>query len=87
MEGLGPLFTLFCGVIAGGEGMFRGTAGLFCALASDCFRNLTEDVADLSGGTVFVPMLASSAALFLANAASDLLLLLVVSPDDEAEYW
>jgi len=87
---LGPLlFKLFRGVVAGGQVIFLGRFGLFglfCAATKDCFCKLPEDVVDLKGRVVvFVPMLASPATLSLANAASDLRLLLPTRPEEEAE--
>ncbi len=83
---LGPLFTVLWDVVAGGEVIFLGRFGLCCAAAIDCFCKLLEDVVDLNGRVaVFVPMLASPTTLSLANVASDLLLLLATSPEEEAE--
>lgn len=83
---LGTLFTLRGGAIAGREVTFLGNFGRSCAPTRDCFCKLPEDVADLNGGVVvLVPMLARPTTLSRANAASDLLLLLVASPDEEAE--
>lgn len=83
---LGRLFRWRCGVAAGGEVTFLGRVGLSCAATRDCFCKLPEDVADRNGSVVaVVPMLARLITLFLASAASDLLLLLVTSPEEEAE--
>ena len=79
----GPLFRLVRGVVAGGEVIFLGRFGLVCVASRDCFCKLPVDVLDLNGSVVaLVPILASPATLSLANAASDLLLLLVISPEE-----
>jgi hypothetical protein len=85
-ESVSPLGFVCCAT-AGGEVIFRGAGGLYLEAVCDCFCRLPEDVAALNGGVLFVPMFAKPTTLSLASAASDLLLLLVISPVDEAECW
>lgn len=80
---LGPVVVGTCGT-AGGEVICRGKFGLLCGSG---FCKLPDDVVDLSCGAPFVPILANPATVSLANAVNDLLLLLVLKPVDEAEYW
>lgn len=81
------LLGLVCCATAGGEVIFRGPGDLYLGAACDCFCRLPEDVVDLNGGVLFVPIFAKPTTLSLARAASDLLLLLVTKPVDEAECW
>jgi len=70
-----------------GDVRWRGRFGLGCVTGCDCFCRLPEEVVDLSVGVLFVPMFANPATLSLANAVKDLLLLLGVRFEEEAECW
>lgn len=80
---LGPVVVDACGA-TGGAVVYRGRFGLFCGSG---FCKFPDDVVDLSCGAPLVPMLANPATVSLANAVNDLLLLLVLKPVDEVEYW
>lgn len=77
-------FSEFILATVDGEVIFLGKAGL-CTTGVECVCKLLDDVVDLKAGVLGAPIFASSATLSLAKAASDLLLLLVVKPDDEDE--
>lgn len=80
-----PLF--FCASTFGGQVIFRGSVGLFCAMDDCCLCKLPEEVTERKTGLLFDVIFAIPTTLSLASVANDLLLLLVTSPEDETEYW
>lgn len=83
------LESVFAGIwgIAGGEVVCRGRLGLFCEVFGVSFFKLPDDVVDRNCEVLFVPILVNPATVPLANVLKDLLLLLVVKPVEEAEWW